>query len=429
MRVLLYILIIIEYISFYYVFFGKRQFGKGKWSKWICLGIDLFSIVFLLNVNQMGLVLVLALIGAIINVSALFDITFMENLKLFLLCYPMLTILESIIQYGLNYYLELNNRSITIIYTIIIIGITWIYYALARRKIEKSSFVLPTAISLLLSAVLFIIVAMITYFTYALTEILHTANGKLGLGLVTVGGGIIFILVLLMIYYFNSQQRFQLENKMLEKYNEQQREYFEQLLEKEQKTKQFRHDIIAELVEIKNLNDSKEYNKLDEFLEDMLNEISSISNSDYDVGNEIINTILNYYLSPIKSACKITVKGYIPDELSITRRDLCIIVSNLIKNAVEAVETVESSHRYITVVIKSGKIFLDIKINNSCNKADGIFVDGKITTSKKDKNNHGFGMKNIENVVKKYDGDYTYGKENNDFGAEVRVKNNRSSKK
>ena len=99
MRVLLYILIIIEYISFYYVFFGKRQFGKGKWSKWICLGIDLFSIVFLLNVNQMGLVLVLALIGAIINVSALFDITFMENLKLFLLCYPMLTILESIIQY------------------------------------------------------------------------------------------------------------------------------------------------------------------------------------------------------------------------------------------------------------------------------------------------------------------------------------------
>lgn len=85
----------------------------------------------MLNVNQMGLVLVLALIGAIINVSALFDITFMENLKLFLLCYPMLTILESIIQYGLNYYLELNNRSITIIYTIIIIGTTWIYYALA----------------------------------------------------------------------------------------------------------------------------------------------------------------------------------------------------------------------------------------------------------------------------------------------------------
>ena len=30
--------------------------------------------------------------------------------------------------------------------------------------------------------------------------------------------------------------------------------------------------------------------------------------TDYDVGNEIINTILNYYLSPIKSACKITVR-------------------------------------------------------------------------------------------------------------------------
>lgn len=55
MRVLLYILIIIEYISFYYVFFGKRQFGKGKWSKWICLGIDLFSIVFCLMLIRWGL--------------------------------------------------------------------------------------------------------------------------------------------------------------------------------------------------------------------------------------------------------------------------------------------------------------------------------------------------------------------------------------
>ena len=38
--------------------------------------------------------------------------------------------------------------------------------------------------------------------------------------------------------------------------------------------------------------------------------------------------------------CKIDVKGYISDSLDIARRDLCILVSNLVKNAVEAVEQV-----------------------------------------------------------------------------------------
>ena len=72
----------------------------------------------------------------------------------------------------------------------------------------------------------------------------------------------------------------------------------------------------------------------------MLSDISSISKYDYDVGKEIVNTILNYYLLPIKDKCKIDVKGYISDSLDIARRDLCILVSNLVKNAVEAVEQV-----------------------------------------------------------------------------------------
>ena len=65
--------------------------------------------------------------------------------------------------------------------------------------------------------------------------------------------------------------------------------------------------------------------------------ISQISKASYDVRNEIINTVLNYYLIPLKSNTSIKIKGFISNELNISMRDLCIISSNIIKNAAVAV--------------------------------------------------------------------------------------------
>lgn len=230
-----------------------------------------------------------------------------------------------------------------------------------------------------------------------------------------------------MIYYFNVQNKYQIENSILESFNEQQREYFEQLLEKEHRTRQFRHDIIAELIQMKNYEDRKEYKKLGSYLDEMLSDISSISKYDYDVGNEIVNTILNYYLLPIKDKCKIDVKGYISDSLDIARRDLCILVSNLVKNAVEAVEQVPDKEKYIFFEIKSGNIFLQINMRNTCTEHTGITKAGKIYTTKGDKKNHGLGIKNIENTLRRYDGYAEYKKEDNCFVSQIRVKSNRSS--
>ncbi len=158
--------------------------------------------------------------------------------------------------------------------------------------------------NIILSLFLLIIIAMLSYFTYALTEVLSIRQGLFGLGLVTVGGGIIFVSFLLMIYYFNVQQKYQLKNEILEKYNEQQKKYFELLLEKEQKTRQFRHDIIAELIQIKNFSLKKDYNGLEKYITETLKEISFISKYDYDVGNDTVNAILNYYLLPVKNRCE-----------------------------------------------------------------------------------------------------------------------------
>lgn len=348
-------------------------------------------------------------------------------MKLALVSFPLLSILESIFEFILMYGVKLDPKYVNIVYTVAVVAIIWIYYWTIGRRIDRDAFILPGKMSLVVAAALFAIEAMISYFTFVLVDVLQIDGEMIGLGIVIAGGVVIVVLILLMIYYFNVQNKYQIENSILESFNEQQREYFEQLLEKEQRTRQFRHDIIAELIQMKNYEDRKEYKKLGSYLDEMLSDISSISKYDYDVGNEIVNTILNYYLLPIKDKCKIDVKGYISDSLDIARRDLCILVSNLVKNAVEAVEQVPDKEKYIFFEIKNGNIFLKINMRNTYAEHTGITKAGKTYTTKGDKKNHGLGIKNIENMLRRYNGHAEYKIEDNCFVSEIRVKSNRSS--
>ena len=424
---ILFLLINIEYVSFYYVFGGKRANIKYDWKLLVTLCISVLLLVLSIGIGNLDILCVPAIISGVLINSQIYRLRVSETIKLVLVSFPLLSILESIFEFILMYGVKLETEYVNIVYTVVVVAIIWTYYWTIGRRIDRDAFLLPGKMSLVVAAALFAIEAMISYFTFVLVDVLQIDGEMIGLGIVIASGVVIVVLILLMIYYFNVQNKYQIENSILERFNEQQREYFEQLLEKEQRTRQFRHDIIAELIQIKNYEDRKEYEKLGSYLDEMLSDISSISKYDYDVGNEIVNTILNYYLLPIKDKCKIDVKGYISDSLDIARRDLCILVSNLVKNAVEAVEQVPDKEKYIFFEIKSGNIFLQINMRNTCAEHTGITKAGEIYTTKVDKINHGLGIKNIENTLRRYEGYAEYKIEDNCFVSEIMVKSNRSS--
>lgn len=424
---ILFLLINIEYVSFYYVFWGKRANIKYDWKLLVTLCISVLLLVLSIGIGNLDILCVPAIISGVLINSQIYRLRVSETIKLVLVSFPLLSILESIFEFILMYGVKLEPEYVNIVYTVVVVAIIWTYYWTIGRRIDRDAFLLPGKMSLVVAAALFAIEAMISYFTFVLVDVLQIDGEMIGLGIVIASGVVIVVLILLMIYYFNVQNKYQIENSILERFNEQQREYFEQLLEKEQRTRQFRHDIIAELIQIKNYEDRKEYEKLGSYLDEMLSDISSISKYDYDVGNEIVNTILNYYLLPIKDKCKIEVKGYISDSLDIARRDLCILVSNLVKNAVEAVEQVSDKEKYIFFEIKSGNIFLQINMRNTCVEHTGITKAGEIYTTKVDKINHGLGIKNIENTLRRYEGYAEYKIEDNCFVSEIMVKSNRSS--
>lgn len=97
----------------------------------------------------------------------------------------------------------------------------------------------------------------------------------------------------------------------------------------------------------------------------------------------------------------------LPNKLPLDFVDLSIIIGNLIDNAIEACQLVEEDiKRQIKLSIDVKGKFLIIGVNNA--KKESIEVDTKDImkrfTTKEDNKNHGYGLGNVEYVVKHYNG-------------------------
>ncbi|HAX72190.1 MAG TPA: hypothetical protein DCY20_01560 [Firmicutes bacterium] len=91
------------------------------------------------------------------------------------------------------------------------------------------------------------------------------------------------------------------------------------------------------------------------------------------------------------------------DSLCISDFDLCILMGNLLDNAVEACCKIEPPSRFITVNAQEINQHYTFKIGNSY-QVTQTHKKNFFQTSKHDKLSHGLGLSNVERVVNKYNG-------------------------
>lgn len=93
-----------------------------------------------------------------------------------------------------------------------------------------------------------------------------------------------------------------------------------------------------------------------------------------------------------------------PYNTDIQSNDLCTILSNLLDNAIEAANRPElTGERFIFLTIRRLRNILVIKLENS--SIPPVYSpDGSLQTAKENHSLHGWGMRNIESAVDKYDG-------------------------
>lgn len=93
----------------------------------------------------------------------------------------------------------------------------------------------------------------------------------------------------------------------------------------------------------------------------------------------------------------------IPEEIGISVIDLCSLFTNMLDNAIEACEKLPSEPRVINIKAGIHGSYMIIKTENGY--TGKILKEGKyFVTSKKDKANHGYGIKLIEQITKEYHG-------------------------
>ena len=124
-------------------------------------------------------------------------------------------------------------------------------------------------------------------------------------------------------------------------------------------------------------------------------------------GNHVLDTILaGKSLYCTRNNIKFT---YVADGKLLSfmsTMDICSIFGNVLENAIESEEKIEVKKRLIHLTVSAQKGFLLIRVENYF---DGeIEFEGDIPrTNKKDKRNHGYGIKSIKHVAGKYNGTMT----------------------
>ncbi|MBP3609421.1 MAG: sensor histidine kinase [Lachnospiraceae bacterium] len=136
-------------------------------------------------------------------------------------------------------------------------------------------------------------------------------------------------------------------------------------------------------------------------------------------GNVMLDAVLNSKLSLIKTKnIAVNAKAVVPEKLSISDVDLCVIIGNLLDNAMEACERQEeTSERFIRVFIGVLKKQLYISVMNSTEGE--VKKEGKQYVSTKTSGNHGFGLMRIDRITEKNGGYVNRQKEPGVFATEV----------
>lgn len=126
-------------------------------------------------------------------------------------------------------------------------------------------------------------------------------------------------------------------------------------------------------------------------------------------GIEAVDYILSQKIEIAKTQNIVTnIHAEYPKDCSIDPIDLCTVLTNLLDNAVEScVKQPADSTRKLDVTIRRIHQFIIIRITNSSIEAP-VIQNGKLITSKKNREYHGWGMKSIQAAAEKYHGTIEY---------------------
>ena len=193
--------------------------------------------------------------------------------------------------------------------------------------------------------------------------------------------------------YKKLQQNFRLstEISLLEQEEHSLNRYVEEAKTRYDETKSFRHDIRNHIVVVKNLLQSGKLEEAVSYMEDM-DDMAEKMSFPCSTNNPVVDILVGNKLGIAKSmGIDVDCSLLLPYPCSLRDIDICIILSNVLDNAIQAVKRLDAGmEKYIYVSGRTQGDFLMMEIENSF-YGKGAFKKGT-------------GLSNVKKVAEKYGG-------------------------
>ena len=184
--------------------------------------------------------------------------------------------------------------------------------------------------------------------------------------------------------------------------------HYMDLQQKNKDLRAFRHDYNHHIFAMQELAKQKNYNSLTKYIENL----SQIKEQTHylSTNHMVADAIVNYFYEHLPEQTQFELLGKFSKPFFVEDSDLCIILSNLLKNAVEAIEKLPideynktGMERSLFLEISSDANQIQIKLENSSLPYTSAQLNN-LNTTKADTLNHGFGLQNVKQVIHKYHG-------------------------
>lgn len=227
-------------------------------------------------------------------------------------------------------------------------------------------------------------------------------------------GGISMILINVFLFFLLDRvhkiYRVQLTLALLEQQNQAYESQMELLRDSEERITSLRHDIRNHFLVLDQLAEQNDCQEAKNYIHSLMPLVEAQQKLIF-TGNPVLDGFLNLKLNEASIyGAHVETDLQISKNIPIAPKDMSIILGNLLDNAIKALSLCKKKPPLLTITMRQEPGALLIEIKNSYNGAVRKFGNSFQTTKRK-KEGHGIGLKNVQRVVETYHGqmeiDYT----------------------
>ncbi len=184
------------------------------------------------------------------------------------------------------------------------------------------------------------------------------------------------------------------------------------------KMRGWRHDYHNHIQAIQASMALEKYEEANAYLHQLNDDLSNVDTV-IKTGRVMVDAILNGKINiAYQNDIAVNAKAKIPDKTPVTDVDLCVIIGNLLDNAVEENKMLPLSERFLRIYIGQKNTQFYLAFTNAAGKKQtrkgSFFISSKGS-------DHGFGLKRVESIVRKYGGLFSADSEDGGFTAEILI--------